>query len=68
MMMPVSKLVPPTSAVMMLRYIGQSQPADRIDKALTQVLREKRDVTADLGGDAGTQRMTGAIVARLKSD
>jgi isocitrate dehydrogenase (NAD+) len=56
------------SAVMMLRYIGQSQPADRIDKALTQVLREKRDVTADLGGDAGTQRMTGAIVARLKSD
>ena len=54
------------SAVMMLRYIGQPQPADRIEKALSQVLAEKRDVTRDLGGDASTQRMTAAIVSRLK--
>jgi len=55
------------SAVMMLRYIGQGQYADRIEKALSEVLRDKRDVTRDLGGEAGTQRMTAAIVARLKS-
>ena len=54
------------SAVMMLRYIGQSQAADRIDKALSHVLKEKRDITPDLGGGGGTRRMTEAIVAKLK--
>lgn len=53
------------SAVMMLRYIGQPQPADRIEKALTGVLAEKRDVTRDLGGEAGTRRMTQAVIAKL---
>ncbi len=55
------------SAVMMLRYIGQPQAADRIDKALTQVLAAKKDVTVDLGGAAGTRHMTDAIVGKLKS-
>jgi len=55
------------SAVMMLRYVGQPQAADRIDQALSQVLAEKRYVTRDLGGDAGTRRMTDAVVARLRS-
>ncbi len=54
------------SAVMMLRYIDQAAPADRIETALSQVLAEKRDVTRDLGGDAGTRRMTQAIVAKLR--
>ena len=36
----------------MLRYIGQPQPAGRIDKALSQVLADKRDVPRDFGGDA----------------
>jgi len=31
------------------------------------LLKEKRDVTVDLGGDAGTRRMTAAIIARLES-
>ncbi|MBM3344071.1 MAG: isocitrate/isopropylmalate dehydrogenase family protein [Betaproteobacteria bacterium] len=53
------------SAVMMLRYIGQPTSADRIEKALTQVLQEKRDITRDLGGEAGTRRMTQAIIAKL---
>ena len=55
------------SAMMMLRYIGQPQAADRIDKALIQVLAAKSDVTVDLGGNAGTRRMTDAIVGKLKS-
>lgn len=55
------------SSVMLLRYIGEAAAADRIDAALSQVLVEKRDVTRDLGGDAGTKRMTQAIVDKLKS-
>jgi len=38
----------------------------RIENALVQVLREKRHVTRDLGGDAGTRAMTDAIVEKLK--
>ena len=37
----------------MLRYIGESDAADRIEAALTQVLAEKTHVTRDLGGDVG---------------
>jgi isocitrate dehydrogenase (NAD+) len=54
------------SAMMMLRYIGQQQIADRIDAALSAALREGRHVTRDLGGTAGTREMTKAIVANLK--
>jgi len=55
------------SSVMLLRYIGEAAAADRIDAALSQVLVEKRDVTRDLGGDAGTKRMTQAIVEKLRA-
>jgi isocitrate dehydrogenase (NAD+) len=54
------------SALMMLRYLGESEAADRIDRALEEVLREKKHVTRDIGGDAGTKRMTAAIVEKLK--
>ena len=36
------------------------------DAALTAVLSEGKHVTRDLGGDAGTKRMTEAIVEKLK--
>lgn len=55
------------SGVMLLRYVGEAAAADRIESALTAVLREKRAVTRDLGGTAGTRAMTEAIVAQLKS-
>jgi isocitrate dehydrogenase (NAD+) len=55
------------SAVLMLRYIGESSPADRIEKALCEVLEEKRTITRDLGGTAGTQAFAHAIVEKLKS-
>ena len=51
---------------MMLRYIGEAAAADRVEAALSQVLAEKRHVTRDLGGYAGTRRMTAAIVEKLK--
>jgi isocitrate dehydrogenase (NAD+) len=53
------------SAVMLLRYIGEAQAADRVEQALTAVLREGKHVTRDLGGIAGTREMTAAIVAKL---
>lgn len=54
------------SAVMLLRYIGEAPAADRIEAALAAVLREGRAVTRDLGGQAGTRAMTGAIVEKLQ--
>jgi isocitrate dehydrogenase (NAD+) len=53
------------SAVMLLRYIGEARAADRVEQALTAVLRDGRHVTRDLGGIAGTREMTAAIVAEL---
>ena len=55
------------SAVMMLRHIGETAPADRIERALAQVLKEKRAVTPDLGGSAGTRAMTAAIIEKLQA-
>jgi isocitrate dehydrogenase (NAD+) len=53
------------SAVMLLRYIGEAQAADRVELGLTAVLRDKKHVTRDLGGSAGTREMTAAIVRNL---
>jgi isocitrate dehydrogenase (NAD+) len=53
------------SAVMLLRYIGEAQAADRVEQALTAVLRDKKHVTRDLGGSAGTREMTAAIIRNL---
>ena len=55
------------SVVMMLRYLGEANAADRIDAALTDVLREGKQVTRDLGGSAGTRGMTRAIIDRIKA-
>jgi isocitrate dehydrogenase (NAD+) len=54
------------SAVMMLRYAGEVEAADRIDRALATVLGAQESVTRDLGGKAGTREMTRAIVDKLK--
>jgi isocitrate dehydrogenase (NAD+) len=54
------------SAVLMLRYIGEASPADRIEKSLCEVLEEKRTITRDLGGSAGTQAFAQALVQKLK--
>jgi isocitrate/isopropylmalate dehydrogenase len=54
------------SAVMMLRYLGESASAGRIERALAAVLAAGRALTRDLGGSAGTRAMTAAIVEELK--
>ena len=53
------------SGVLMLRHLGETDAADRIERSLRSVVAEGRDVTYDLGGSAGTSEMADAIIARL---
>lgn len=60
------------SGVMMLRYLGENVAADRIEKAVAEVIREGKDVTYDLKPDrndptaVGTARMAEAIIEKMK--
>jgi isocitrate dehydrogenase (NAD+) len=53
------------SALLMLRHIGEGVLADRIMRALGDVLSDGQVRTRDLGGTAGTAEFAGAICARL---
>ncbi len=53
------------SACMMLDHIGQPEPAERIRRAIETTVREKDDLTPDLGGNADTVRYTAALIRRL---
>jgi len=50
------------SGVMMLKYLGESKAADRIEKAVEKVLKKGKKITKDLGGSAGTLEYTKAII------
>jgi 3-isopropylmalate dehydrogenase len=50
------------SGVLMLRHLGETDAADRIEAAVREVIADGRAVTPDLGGSAGTQAMADAIV------
>ena len=54
------------AAVLMLRHMGEREAADRIEKALAEQIREGKDLTADLGGTAGTSEMTAALARRIE--
>jgi len=54
------------SGVMMLRHLGEMPAADRIMQAVIKVLAEKKAVTYDLGGDAGTSEMADAIITSME--
>jgi len=53
------------SGVMMLRHIGQRRPADRVERAVLRLLRERRTLTRDLGGRATTSAVTARLIALL---
>ena len=55
------------SAVLMLRHIDEGVAADRVTRAIHQVLGEGRVRTRDLGGTASTMEYADAIVERLKA-
>ena len=52
-------------AVLMLRFLNESEAADRIDAAIRKVIAEGKFLTGDLGGSAGTDDYTDAVIAAL---
>lgn len=61
------------SGVMMLRHLGEGGAADRLDRAVAEVIEEGKYVTYDLKPDrddptaVGTSRMAEAIIEKLKN-
>lgn len=59
------------SAMLMLRHLGETDAADRLENAVAEVIAEGKDVTYDLKADrndptaVGTQEMAEAICRRL---
>ncbi len=55
------------AGTMLLRHIGQKTTADKIERALAEVIRDGKQVTRDLNreGGVGTTEMTAAIIERL---
>jgi len=53
------------SAMLMLRHIGEEATAERIEQALWKVYGERKHLTRDLGGSAGTDEFAEAVIAAL---
>jgi isocitrate dehydrogenase (NAD+) len=56
------------SGVLMLRYLGEKEKADMLEKAVSQVIAEGESVTYDFGGTATTSQMTKAIIKNLRME
>jgi len=54
------------SAILMLRWLGMYEEADRMGKAIRHVFVEQRIRTRDLGGEASTSTFTDAVVKRIE--
>jgi isocitrate dehydrogenase (NAD+) len=55
------------SAVLMLRHIDESDAADKVQAALERVYTEKKTLTRDVYGTAGTKAFAEAVIAALDS-
>ena len=62
------------SGMLMLRYLGEEKAADRLEKAVADVIREGKSVTYDMKDRrddptaVGTQRMAEAIIEKMRKD
>ncbi|MCB2293122.1 isocitrate/isopropylmalate dehydrogenase family protein [Clostridium algoriphilum] len=54
------------SSVMMLRYIGEVDAADKIEKAVEAVLKDGKHLTCDLGGNTGTREFTQIVIDKME--
>ncbi len=50
----------------MMRHLGEEDAANRIERAVAEVLREGETLTYDLGGEAGTAAMGRAIAEKVQ--
>ena len=55
------------SGVLMLRHLGETAAAERVETALRDVIAEGRTVTYDLGGDTGTREFGDAVADRVSA-
>jgi isocitrate dehydrogenase (NAD+) len=55
------------SGALMLRHLGETAAADRVEAAVRAVVAAGETVTYDLGGTAGTREFADAVVERLQS-
>jgi isocitrate dehydrogenase (NAD+) len=55
------------SAILMLRWIGMYEEADRMGKAIRTVFVDQRIRTRDLGGEATTSEFTEAVVKEIEA-
>jgi isocitrate dehydrogenase (NAD+) len=53
------------SGALMLRHLGHPDVADRLERAVRDVIAAGETVTYDLGGTAGTQAFADAVIERL---
>ena len=53
------------SAVMMLRYLGENEAADKFDAAILKVLNDANVLTGDLGGSATTMELAEEVKNNL---
>jgi len=53
------------SGVMMLEFMGERRIAQRIERAVFDLLSEGRHLTGDLGGTANTAQFTDALIDKL---
>ncbi len=53
------------SGAMMLRHLGDATGADRVERAMEAVCRDRRHLTADLGGRASTREVGDAVLEAL---
>jgi len=53
------------SGVLMLEYLGETEAAKKLEKAVSEVIKEKKNVTYDLGGTAKTSEMADEIIKKL---
>lgn len=54
------------SGIMMLRHIGETDAANRVEKAMLDVFAEGKHITKDLGGTAKTAEFANAIIEKIR--
>lgn len=53
------------SGIHMLRHIGELEVSNKIESALSKVLKEGKVLTADIGGSASTTEFTDYVISKL---
>ena len=53
------------SAVLMLRHLDEIEAADKLHAAIEKIYSEKKTLTRDVGGSAGTKAFADAVIAAL---